>query len=566
MDVPELNGHVFRFYLDTPHIDFIDIILIHSYNESEYTIIERRIYMARRMSMKNIKEILRLASDGNLSVRQIAKSCNCSPTTVSALLERANSSELKLDWPLISRMSDDELEVKLYPEEHYRTERPLPDMNFIHREMKKKGVTLQLLWQEYLEQYPDGLGYSQFCDYYLKWRGKRNISMHQVHKAGEKTYVDWVGSTMNILDRRTGEISDAYLFVGVLGASELIYTEAFLSMELSSWITAHIHMFEYFGGVTEIVVPDNLKTGVTKACYYEPDIHPTYLEMARHYRTAIIPARVRKPKDKSLAELTAQLVERWIMAKHRNDKYFSLFELNRMLRQEVDLANLRPFQKMDGCRRSAFQQIEQHLLRPLPIRPYEMAEFKSARVAPDYHVEFKGNFYSTPYRFVKDEVEIRATATTIEILKNNTRIASHSRIHPDNKNGYNTLPDHMPESHRFQAEWTPERLLKWADKIGPNTSEYVSKVMSSRQHPEQGFRACLGILKLGDTHGSKLLEKACDQGLRLNRYSYKALKIVLDNLPVEDLTVEDIPLPSHSNIRGREYFKQVVTGGVIDAN
>lgn len=522
--------------------------------------------MARRMSMKNTKEILRLASGGNLSVRQIAKSCNCSPSTVSAVIGRAKSAGLAPDWPMINQMSEDVLKSKLYPEEHYRTDRPLPDMNFIHTELKKKGVTLQLLWQEYLERYPDGLGYSQFCDYYLKWRGKRNLSMHQIHKAGEKTYVDWLGPTMKAIDRRTGEITTAYFFVGVLGASELFYTEAFPSMDMSSWITAHIHMFEYFGGTTEILVPDNLRTGVTKACYYEPEIHPTYLEMARHYQMAIIPARVRKPRDKSLAEYSVQLVERWIIAKHRDDIYFSLYELNRMVRKELDAANLKPFQKMEGSRRSVFEQTEKHLLKPLPMKPYEMAEFKKATVAPDYHVEFRGNFYSVPYRFVKDIVEIRATVTTIEVLKGGTRIASHPRIHPDDRNGYNTIPDHMPESHRFQAEWTPERLIKWAAKIGPATSEYITKVMENRPHPEQGFRACLGILKLSDTYGSKKLEKACTQGITLKKYSYKSLKIVLDNLPVEKVDETETPLPSHSNIRGKEYFKQVVNGGDAGAD
>lgn len=516
--------------------------------------------MARRLSMKNIKEILRLASDGYLSVRQMAKSCSCSPSTVSAVLERARSANLTLDWPMIHNMSDSELEDKLYPDENYRTERPLPDMNFIHREMKKKGVTLQLLWQEYLEQYPDGLGYSQFCDYYLKWRGKRNISMHQIHKAGEKCYVDWVGPTMKTVDRRTGKISPAYLFVGALGASELFYTEAFPSMELEHWINAHVHMFTYFGGVTEIIVPDNLKAGVTKACYYEPEIQPTYLEMARHYHTAIIPARVRKPQDKSLAELTVQLVERWIVAKYRNETFFSLYELNKTIRKELDAANLRPFQKMDGCRRSVFEKTEKQLLRPLPIRSYEMTVFVNARVGLDYHVEFKGNFYSVPFQFVKDEVLIRATSGTIEILKDNKRVASHPRIKPDKKFGYNTLPEHMPEKHRFQAEWTPERLIKWAEKIGPDTTAYVDKVIQSRPHPEQGFRACLGILKLSNTYGEAVLEKACTQALEYRKYSYKALKIIIDNLPDIPLDTEQ-PTPEHSNVRGSEYFRQIVNGG-----
>ena len=509
--------------------------------------------------MKNIKEILRLASAGTFSARQIAKSCNCSPSTVSAVLERAKNAELDTEWPVINEMSDDELETRLYPDEHYCSNRPIPDMNFIHAELKKKGVTLQLLWQEYLEHYPDGLGYSQFCDYYLKWRGKRNLSMHQIHKAGEKTYVDWVGPTMQVIDRQTGEIQNAYLFVGVLGASELFYTEAFPSMEMTSWITAHVHMFEYFGGTTEILVPDNLKTGVKQSCYYAPEIHPTYLEMARHYGMAVIPARVRKPKDKSLAEYSVQLVERWIMAKHRNDTYFSFRELNRMIRQELDAANERPFQKMEGSRRSVFEMTERHTLHPLPLRPYEMAEFKEARVAPDYHVEYKGNFYSVPYRYVKDTVEIRATAKTIEVLRSGKRIASHSRIVPDGKHRYNTLPDHMPESHRFQAEWTPERLLQWALKIGPETEKYINILLSRHAHPQQSFRLCLGILKFTDKYGNKAMEKACHQAIELCRYTYKDFKILIENLP--PVAEEETMIPAHQNIRGKDYYRQVVNGG-----
>ncbi len=333
--------------------------------------------------MKNIKEILRLASLRTFSERQIAKSCNCSPSTVAAVIERARKADIEFNWPIINDIPENELEHKLYPEEHYKTKRPLPDTDSIHKEMKKKGVTMQLLWQEYIERYPDGVSYSQFCDYYLKWRGKRQLSMHQIHKAGEKTFVDWVGPTMKVTDRQTGDVIPAYLFVGVLGASELFYTEAFPSMDMQCWITAHVHMFQYFGGTTEILVPDNLKTGVKESNYFEPSIHPTYLEMARHYGIAVIPARVRKPKDKSIAEYSVQLVERWIMAKHRNDTYFSFHELNKMIRQELDQANDRPFTKMEGSRRSVFEATEKFLLQPLPMIPFEFAEYKQARVAPE---------------------------------------------------------------------------------------------------------------------------------------------------------------------------------------
>lgn len=515
--------------------------------------------------MKNVKEILRLASAGTFSARQIARSCGCSPSTVTAVLERAKNADLQVIWPLINELSDDELAEKLYSDEHYHSERPIPDMNFIHSELKKKGVTLQLLWQEYLEHYPDGLGYSQFCEYYHRWREKRNLSMHQIHKAGEKTYVDWVGPTMKVTDRLTGEILPAYLFVGVLGASELFYTEAFPSMEMDCWINAHVHMFEYFGGTTEILVPDNLKTGVKNSCYYSPEIHPTYLEMARHYGMAVIPARVRKPKDKSLAEFSVQLVERWIMAKHRNDLYFSFHELNRMIRTELDAANDRPFQKMEGSRRSVFEQTERHLLHPLPLRPYEFAEFKEARVAPDHHVEYKGNFYSVPYRFVKDVVEIRATAKTIEILRGGKRISSHSRIHPDNRHGYNTVSEHLPESHRFQAEWTPERLLQWASKVGPETALYLETLMNRRQHPEQSFRLCLGIMKFTDKYSRSVMERACRQAMDYKRYTYKDFKILIENLPSVD-EAEEIAIPVHQNIRGKDYYRQVVNGGAANVD
>lgn len=522
--------------------------------------IRKEISMARRMSMKNIKEILRLASLGTLSDRQIAQSCRCSPSTVAAVLQRARDSRLDLEWPLLNQLSDDELSQKLYPDEHYHSDRPLPDMNYIFTEMLQPGVTLQLLWQEYLEKYPSGIGYSQFCDYYLQWRKKRNLSMHQFHKVGEKTYVDWAGPTMKVVDRATGEVSEAYIFVGALGASELLYAEAFPSMEMENWITGHVHMFQYFGGTTQILVPDNLKTGVKSASFYSPEINPTYQDMARYYGIAVIPARVRKPKDKSLAEYSVQLVERWIMAKHRKDTYFSFYELNRMIRKEVDAANNKPFQKMEGSRRSVFEEKERSALRPLPFKPYELVEFKEAKVAPDYHVEYKGNFYSVPYRYVKDVVEIRATVSTIEILFKGQRIASHERIRPDSKHKYNTIPDHMPDAHRYQAEWTPERLIHWAEKIGPETSAYISMLLKLRQHPEQIFRLCMGVLKFAEKVGNETMERACWQATELHRTSYKDFKMILDNLPMTEQDSEKA-IPVHSNIRGKEYYRHVVNGG-----
>lgn len=346
--------------------------------------------MNRRINMRSIKEILRLVHEGNLSIRQIAKSCNCSPTTITAIIERYKNANIP--YLAIKTMDDAELEAKLYPQEINSSKKSLPDMDYIHKELKRKGVTLQLLWQEYKEAYPDGLMYSQFCDHYLKWRKLRNISMHQIHRAGEKTFIDWAGATMSVTDPATGESMDAYLFIGVLGASDLIYTEASLSQDLECWIGAHVRMFEYFQGITEIIVPDNLKTGVKKPCYYEPEIHPTYLEMATHYGTVIVPARVRKPKDKPLAENGVLIVERWIIAKLRNQIFFSLYDLNKAIREELELINNKPFQKMEGSRRILYETIDKPALKPLPVMPYEYAVWKKATVNIDYHVEYEGNY------------------------------------------------------------------------------------------------------------------------------------------------------------------------------
>lgn len=506
--------------------------------------------------MKNTKEILRLASDGNFTIRQIAKSCSCSPSTVTTIIERAKNAEIALDWPMINNFTESELESKLYPPEIHRTDKPLPDMNFIHKELKKKGVTLQLLWQEYIEKNPDGVRYSMFCDHYRKWRELRNVSMHQIHKAGEKGFVDWVGQTMGVINRETGDIQPAYLFVGALGASDFFYTEAFPSMTLEYWIKAHINMFNYFGGVPEIIVPDNLKTGVKKPSYYEPEIHPTYLDMARYYDTVIIPARVRKPKDKPIAENTVLLVERWICAKYRNHQFFSFYELNSTIRRELDRANSTPFQKMEGSRKILFETIEKHLLKPLPMRSYELATFKIARVNIDYHIEFDGNYYSVPYQLIKQEIEIRATTSIVEILHNGSRVAIHSRVEVGNYR-YTTLPEHMPDKHRCYSEWNDERIIHWAESIGPNTASFVEHLMNAKQHSEQSYRACMGVISLGKKFNTTMLEKAAGIALDSKRYSYRSVKSIIETLPVGNNSNEENPIV-HKNIRGASYYSQEV--------
>ena len=443
--------------------------------------------------MQNIREILRLIHEGNLSNRQIAKSCHCSPTTIGAIIDRYK--EKNLTWPEVLQMDDTELESKLYPQEINSSKKTLPDYDYIHKELMRKGVTLLLLWQEYKETYPDGVQYTQFCDHYLTWRKLRNISMHQIHRAGEKMFTDWAGLTGSTIDRETGEIKEAYFFVAVLGASKIIYTEPFFSMDLFSWNQGHVAAFKYFGGSSEIIVPDNTKTAVKKPCYYEPDLNLSYLEMAKHYGSVIIPARVRKPKDKSPVEKEVQDVERWIIAKLRNHTFFSLYELKQAVRELLEEANNRPFQKREGSRRTLFEAIEKPALKPLPVENYEFAIWNRARVNVDYHIEFEKNYYSVPYQLVKQEVIIRVTGKTVEIFHKNKRITSHVRQN-GKKYSYVTLPEHMPSNHRKFGEWTPDRIINWSKTVGLHTARLVQEIMSRKEHPEQAFRACMGIVRL----------------------------------------------------------------------
>jgi transposase len=513
--------------------------------------------MNRRISMKNIKEILRLVNENNLSTRQIAKSCGCSPSTVTAIIERYEGTELP--WQAFKALDEAEMEAKLYPQEINSSKKELPDWDYIHKELKKKGVTLQLLWQEYKEAYPNGVMYSQFCDHYLKWRKLRNISMHQIHKAGEKIFVDWSGETMYVTDRNTGERKPAYIFIGVLGASDMIYAEAFSTEKLDSWISAHVNMFNYFQGVSQIIVPDNLRTGVKKPCFYEPEIHPTYLEMANHYGTAIIPARVRKPKDKPLAENGVLIAERWIIAKFRNQTFFSFYELNRTIRTTIEDINNKPFQKMEGSRRLLYENIDKPALLPLPVEPYELAIWKHARVNIDYHVEYEGKLYSVPYQLIGQEVDLRITEKAIEIIHKGKRVAVHSRLHGKNRE-YSTVSEHMPEKHKKAAEWTPERMIKWAGTVGPNTAELVTKIMEIHKHPEVAFRACMGIIRLSDKYTATRVENASCRALKNRSISYKSvesiLKSGLDLLPQEE--PKEMPPVTHHNIRGIKYYSQEV--------
>jgi transposase len=505
--------------------------------------------------MRKTKEVLRLKWLNQLSDRKIAQSCNISRPAVVNYIERAE--QAGLSWPLPDTLTDVELERLLFPTQKSRSVRDLacPDWSLIRQELQKKNVTLFLLWQEYREQHPTGYQYSWFCDQYRSWLGQRDLSMRQTHRAGEKLFVDYAGQTMPVIDPGTGEIRSAQIFVAVLGASNYSYAEATWAQSLSDWIGSHQRTFSFIGGLPEVVIPDNLRSGVSKANRYEPDLNPTYLEMATHYGVAIIPTRVRKPKDKAKAEVGVQIVERWILASLRTHTCFSLAELNQRIQQLLVKLNQRPFKKLPGSRLEHFQNLEQPALKPLPVTPYVYAEWKVVRVHIDYHVDSEGHYYSVPYPWVKQQLDARITAQTVELFYQGQRLASHPRSWL--KGRHTTVNAHRPASHRQYGDWSPERFMRWADKIGTATGQVIRTVLQERRHPEQGYRSCLGILRLAKAYSDARLEAACTRALLLGTYRYKSIESILKHgLDCRSVAVdEESTLPQqHENIRGSEYF------------
>ena len=405
----------------------------------------------------------------------------------------------------------------------------VPAFDEIHTELKNKHVTLYLLWEEYKEQNPEGYQYSRYCMLYKDWRKKLNISMRQIHKAGEKMFVDYAGSTVPIYDRKSERILyESAIFVSCLGASQYTFVEATKDQKLESWINSHVKSFEYFEGVPEIVVCDNLKSGVRKANFYEPDINLTYCELARHYRTTVIPARVRKPKDKAKVENAVLIVNRWILARLRKHKFFSLGQLNKAIAELLEILNAKPFKKLEGCRRSQYEKIDKPVLQPLPLERYELTFWKKAKVHIDYHIEVNEHYYSVPYDYRQKQVNIRSTQNVVEIFyKDNNRIASHKR--DDSKGQFTTVDEHMPKNHREYKGWTKERFITWAQKIGPSTAEIVHNRLHSREHIVQSFRVCLGILGLAKKFNNDRLENACRRAISINTSSYKSINNILKN-------------------------------------
>jgi len=503
--------------------------------------------------MRMIKEVLRLHHSCGLSNKQISKSLGCSRGAVTEYLHRAEAAGLT--WPLPEELDDAQIEQRLFPPSAKSRGKPLPDFNYIHTELKKKGVVLIQLWAEYREDNPDGYGLSQFCDLYRKYAKTLNLVMRIEHKAGEKAFSDFAGKTLSIvINPKTGQTKEAHLFVCTLGASNYTFAELFWDETTESWCNGHAAAFSYFDGCPKFVVPDNPKPVVTKANPYEPDINPSFAQMAAHYDVAVTPARVRKPKDKAKVEAAVGLATRWILAVLRNHKFYSLAEARVAVRELLDKLNNRQFKKMPGSRRSLYEGIDKPALKPLPVTPYEFANFKDASVGIDYHVVFDNHFYSVPYQYRGEVVEVRATFTTIEVFRRGKRIASHPRGLPDYK--ASTIKEHRPKSHQEYGDWPPERIIDWAKKIGPSAAMLCESIMARREHPEQGYRSCLGILRLTKKFGDSRLELACHRALAIGGFTYKSVKSILES------KLDQRPLPEkpnqlsivHSNIRGADAF------------
>lgn len=507
--------------------------------------------------MRKLKEVLRLHSLG-LSQHQIARSCRISQSTVHEYVSAAQVADIK--WRLPENWTDGQIERALFPQRPVPAiwrKHPEPDWVQIHRDLQRhRDLTLQLVWQEARENNPDGYGYSRFCDLYRRWLKKLDVVLRQEHRAGEKMFVDYAGSTIPIHHPESGEVRAAAVFVAVLGASNYTFAEATSGQELRNWIGSHTRACEFFGGVTEAVVPDNLKSAVSHPSYYEPDLNPTYRDWGEHYGVAILPARPYRARDKAKAEVGVQVVQRWIVAALRKRKFFSLEEMNQAIAELLVRLNGRPFRKREGCRAALFAQLDQPALKPLPAARYQFGEWKTARVNLDYHVEIERHYYSVPYALVHQELEVHLTADTVEVLHRGIRVASHIRSYEPAK--ASTLTDHMPKAHQKYVGRTPSRLIEEAQQVGPSTGQLVEAILGAKRHPEMGYRSCLGILRLSKLYPGERMEAAAQRALRARAYNFQSLESILknqlDRLPLPgDLSTRG-PAVEHDNIRGAHYF------------
>ena len=507
--------------------------------------------------MTKYREILRLHSQG-ISQRSIAASCECSRNTVAKVLGRAE--ELGITWPLPGSMGDKALEMELFGAEREASTRKRPDYERIHRELSRSGVTLALLWNEYCEACRlEGslpLMYTQFCLYYRQYAVVHKATLRIDHKPGERMEVDWAGTTMALQDNITGKPIPVYLFVAALSCSGYAYAEGFVSQNQESWITAHVNAFSYFGGVSKVLVPDNLKTGVAGYDWYTPVINKVYHEMAEHFGTAVIPARVRKPKDKPRVEGTVGILSTWIIAALRDSQFFSLAELNEAVREKLLEFNEKPFQKKPGNRSCALEE-EKPFLLPLPARTFEMAEWSIATVQFNYHIAVGKMNYSIPYEYIKRKVDVRVTKNMLEVFYDGSRIASHPRLY-GRPGQYSTLPEHMPANHQAYSQWNAERFLSWGRSIGEKTEAVVTALLASRQIEQQSYKACIGLLKLADKYSVARLEAACKRAVSYTATpSLKGIQTILKSGSdkfCEEANTHDISASQHAFTRGAHYY------------
>lgn len=510
---------------------------------------------AKNISMRKIREVLRLRYQLSLSFQQIADSLNISIGTVSNYIKRAQ--QANIHWPLPAGMDETELQRLITDkpagnQSRFRT----PDFPYLHSELKRKGVTLQLLWEEYARADPStAYKHSQFCELYRRWRGQLRVSLRQVHRAGEKMFVDYAGQTLPLRDPITRELHQAQIFVAVLGASNYTFVEASWTQNLFDWISSHVRAFNFFEGTTEIIVPDNTRTATSKACRYEPDLNLTYAEMAGYYHSAVIPARPKKPKDKAKVETGVLIAERWVLARLRNREFFSLAELNGVIAALMVDFNNRPFKKLPGCRLTQYQLLDRPALQPLPTVAFEYAEWQKIRVGYDYHIEIDGHYYSVPYVLVKKEVEFRLSSRTVEFFYRGKRVASHQRSYQQGQK--TTLFEHMPKSHQRYLEWTPSKLLSWSAEVGSATHQIVNHLFEHKPHPEMGYRSSRGLVSLARHYGNQRLEQACQRAIIIGSLSYQSvkniLKVGLDLAPLAEMETSE-PAQLHENVRGPAYY------------
>jgi len=511
--------------------------------------------------MTDYREILRLHHLG-VSVRTIAVSVGISRNTVSRFLKSA--AEEKIQWPLTEEMSNQKIREKVFPSHYCSSLYKMPDFDHIHTELAKSGVTLTLLWQEYSESCQSTgcipYKYSQFSQLYHDYALKTKATMRIQHKPGEKLEVDWAGQTASVRDNISGRPIKAYIFVAVLPYSGYTYSAAFPNMNMVSWIRGHLNCFDYLGGITRILVPDNLKTGVTYVSWFDSVINSTYNEMATHYDTVVIPARVRKPKDKASVEGGVGVISTWLIAATRNQSFFSFPELNAALREKLRELNTKPFQKKEGCRESVFLEEEKHLLIPLPPQPYDLARWSKATVQFNSHVYYDKMYYSVPYEDIKPAVHVKATHEQIEIFYRSNRIACHPKKYGA-PGQYQTRIEHMPQKHQQYQEWSSERIVQWAAKIGENSTAVVKSILKLAKVEQQGYKSCLILLKLADKYSPSSLELACQKALAFNpRPDYRLVQSILKSgLGVgsaeDDHETQD-DNPDYSLIRGSEYYKR----------